>query len=124
MFDDYLKFTKAHSMALTYLPTTVFYYGLAIGQTATVEQVPAHLCAELRMDSEGGITDFRDVAITLLRVGPVKKMGMRTLVFKIDEIEQHVEVKEPGGEDEFDGPMADPSAGGEVASPMRKCMRV
>jgi len=116
VFDDYLKFTKAHSMALTYLPTTVFYYGLSLGQTATIEQVPLALRSDLRVDTEG-TAPFEDVAITLVRVGPVKK-GMRTLVFKVGGTEQHVEVKEPGGEDEFDGPMADPSAGGEVASPM------
>mmetsp|Transcript_97216 Transcript_97216/g.278282 ORF Transcript_97216/g.278282 Transcript_97216/m.278282 type:complete len:480 (+) Transcript_97216:560-1999(+) len=120
VFGDYLKFTKEHSAALTYLPTTVFYYGLAIGQTATIEQVPAQLRSELKVDSEG--QEFEDVSIALLRVGPVKKGGMRTLAFSVGvaqgSSEQHVEVKEAGGDEEFDGPMADPSAGGEVASPM------
>lgn len=130
-------------MALTYLPTTVFYYGLAIGQTATIEKVPARLRAELKVGTPGsdpptgvepsdaptgtpsdaptGVEDVEDVSITLVRVGPVKKGGMRTLVFSVGaqgESEQHVEVKQAGGDEAFDGPMADPCAGGEVASPM------
>ena len=99
-----------------YLPTPVFFYSFAIGQTATLEGLPAALAqAELGVETEQPVVD---VAVTLKRVGPLKKGNMRTVVFDVMGRTQHVDVKDVAGDDEFDGPMADAADAMQISAPM------
>ena len=70
---------------------------------------------ELGIDAADALVD---VTLELKRVGPLKKDRMRTVVFAVNGKEQHVEVKNPAAEGEFDGPMADPADATHVPAPM------
>ena len=88
------------STLLTSLPTPVFWYGLVVGQEFSI---PASNPADLLLkgDGSGG-----PVKISLERVGPAKKGGMRTVSFKVGGAVQNVEVKDSVAGNDFDGPMA------------------
>jgi pyruvate carboxylase len=101
---------------LRWLPTPAFYYGLSVGQTCLMRNVPAADAKRfLGVDSSSEAVDVR---VTLKRVGPLKKERMRTVVFEVNGKTEEIEVKEPAGADEFDGPMADAANKAHVGAPM------
>ena len=116
VFDDFMRHCAEQTAISVYLPTPVFFYSFALGQTATLEGLPAALAkAELGVETERPVVD---VDVTLKRVGPLKKGNMRTVVFDVMGRTQHVDVKDVAGDDEFDGPMADAADAMQISAPM------
>lgn len=112
VFADFQTFCRDKTALCSAFPTPVFFYSFQIGQSVTIP-----IADEALAQSELGKA-ASSVTITLKRVGPIKKGRMRTIVFDVDGQEQHVEVKNPAAEGEFDGPMADPANPGHLPSPM------
>ena len=116
VFADFMAFCEAKTCVSVYLPTPVFFHGLALGQKVTLKALPAPL-AKLELGLEPS-TPVVDVDLALTRVGPLKAGRMRTVVFEVNGAEQRVEVKNPAPEGAFDGPMADKDDPTHVPSPM------
>jgi pyruvate carboxylase len=74
--------------------------------------------ADASVDVTGDGSELMNVTVEMRRVGPLKAGSMRTVVLAVNGKEQHVEVKDSSGKFEFTGPMADPSQGGQLGSPM------
>ena len=88
-----------------------------VGQSTKLQDVPADLAARelgLAPDDRQTIT----IDVKLKRVGPVKRGRMRTVVLEVAGREEALEVKEPAGADEFDGPMANAADKRHVGAPM------
>mmetsp|Transcript_13785 Transcript_13785/g.44957 ORF Transcript_13785/g.44957 Transcript_13785/m.44957 type:complete len:1276 (-) Transcript_13785:333-4160(-) len=120
VFEDYVTFCQKKTAVAAAIPTPVFWYSFDVGQTCTITcPTPQKAKEELGGPFSRDDDDAKlDATITLKRVGPLKAGRMRTVVFDVDGAEQHVEVKQPAAEGEFDGPMADAADPTHVPSPM------
>ncbi|CAM9994803.1 unnamed protein product [Discosporangium mesarthrocarpum] len=135
VFDDYVKFVEENSSLVTLLPTPVYWYGLEVGDTfplllpspsvvellrpgnGTKNGQPAPEAAGVAPSSGSAIGGV-SVNIGLVRVGPMKSGGMRTVVMSVGGVSQEVEVKDDVGGVDFSGPMADTGNLLHVPSPM------
>ena len=105
VFDDFMTFCASKTAVSVYLPTPVYFYGFDVGQKCTIPALPAPLAKmECGIDTAEALVD---VTLELKRVGPLKKDRMRTVVFAVNGKDQHVEVKNPAAEGEFDGLIED-----------------
>lgn len=122
VFADFMKRQQSKGPLLRYLPTPVYFYAMQAGQSFRM-RVPSALAAHVLKDaaptaSSDGPEAFVEVDIELRRVGPLKE-GKRAVVFGIDhKTEQSVDIKDSTGAFVFEGPMANASVPGEIASPM------
>ena len=109
VFDDYVSMMDKSSTLLTGLPTPVFWYGLVVGQEFSMPAAdPAQLLLKDNATAcvaqeNGGPPLYK---IRLVRVGPAKKGGMRTVSFTVGGAVQNVEIKDSIAGNDFDGPMA------------------
>jgi pyruvate carboxylase len=121
VFADFMARREKKGSLLRYLPTPVYLYGMVPGDTF-VMHVPLALAQHsARCHLDGGApSSDAPVAVTveMKRVGPLKAGSLRTVVLAVNGHEQHVEVKDSSGKFVFEGPMADTSKPGHVASPM------
>jgi len=120
VFADYMKRLKSKGPLLRYLPTPAYFYAMQAGQSIKM-RVPSSLASDILKDAAAtpsAADGLVDVTIELKRVGPLKE-GKRSVVFGINgKAEQVHDVKDSTGVFVFDGPMANPSVPGEIASPM------
>lgn len=124
VFSDYMTKKAKAGRLLTYLPSTVYNYGLLPGEAFTMT-IPNALAKDL-LTKEVVVTadrDSSDVRVELVRVSALHK-GTRTVTYKITQLAsgteetQSTEVKDSGGVFVFAGPMADATKESHIGSPM------
>jgi pyruvate carboxylase len=115
VFDDYMKRRRGKGRALRYLPTPVYFYAMSPGQKFNM-LVPAEILVDVTKTAATS-PDQVNVSIELIRVCPLKE-GKRKVIFSVNGIEQHFDVKDTSGAFIFEGEMADPKVIDQVGSPM------
>ncbi|KAJ4458650.1 putative Pyruvate carboxylase [Paratrimastix pyriformis] len=121
VFDDYMAFVSKFGMAVPWMPTVVFYYGMAVGDRYTVHVPRSELDPETmralgeRPENREGLVE---VTFELVRVGPASYEHERTLVIALNGKEHSVKltVKPKGAASA--GVKANPADKSQVASPM------
>ena len=105
VFSDYMKRRRAKGRALRYLPTPIYFHAMRPGQRFTFT-VPSSILADItKSSSTQGFEIESSITIELLRVCPLKN-GKRTVVFTVNNEEQHHDVKDTSGVFVFSGEMA------------------
>jgi pyruvate carboxylase len=112
VFADYMKRRRAKGRVLQYLPTPVYLYAMAPGDAFTMT-MPSSVVADVAKASPAGSGDLCEVAVELRRVCPLKD-GKRKVIFAINGVEQHFDIKDTSGAFVFEGDMADPKNTNEV----------
>lgn len=116
VFADYMKRRKAKGRALRYLPTPVYFYAMAPGQSFEMT-IPSGISADVLKIAPENAHDEVVVTVELRRVCPLKE-GKRKVIFAVNGREQHFDVKDNTGAFVFEGEMADPKNLDQIASPM------
>ena len=105
VFSDFLDYEEENSVDVWKLPSSVFWYGMEIGQTFEVES-----------------SEFGTAKVTMKRVGPLLKGAIRevTVVTEAggETATRTIKVKDDTAADANTGPMADPENPSDIGSPM------
>jgi len=121
VFDDFQQFRVDNSEAVPDLPTPVYWYGMAVGDTFTVNGATAKLFkpAGAAVEEAKGAEE-ESVTVKLVAVGPRQSMAMvRTVKFEVNGAAVTVAVPDkPEADDACAGPRADPTDPCQLASPM------
>ena len=123
VFDDFMKAREKKSDIVRFIPTLVYFYGMLPGSkfemTLPFSKLSPGALSDLKVDnqSQSGASDDIKVTIVLERISPLKEKH-RTVIFKVNGKEQHVNVKDTSGVFVFEGPMAVSSDNNQIASPM------
>ncbi len=118
VFDDYMKAKSSKGNLIRYLPSPVYFYGMTPGSTFNMIIPPGTIKElgdfdEVPFEGPTGI----NIQITLERVCPLKDRH-RNVIFRVNDREQHVLVKDNSGAFVFEGVMADAKNENHIASPM------
>ena len=105
VFSDFMKRRRAKGRALCILPTPIYFYAMRPGQRFTLT-VPCSILGDITKKpiTDDLATEY-SVTIELLRVCPMKDWK-RTVVFSVNDEEQHFDVKDTTGTFVFLGEMA------------------
>jgi len=125
VFEDFMKDQTKKSQLVRFIPSPVYLYGMLPGSSFFMSippaAVPQSALDDLRLDAAqlaqfegpGGI----NVTVTMDRISSLKDRH-RTVVFRVNGKEQHVQVKDTSGVFVFEGPMANGADPAHVGSPM------
>lgn len=122
VFEDFMNSQVKKSQLVRFIPSPVYFYGMVPGSSFTMSIPPSQSdFDDLRLDAaqiaqlEGpnGIC----ITVTLERISSLKDRH-RTVVFRVNGKEQHVQVKDTSGVFVFEGPMASNSDPAHIGSPM------
>jgi len=124
VFSDYYTRIQKKGPLLPYLPSLVYFYGLAPGEHFTVT-IPTSELSHILLTVPSAVTTANvSLKFELVRVSSLSK-GKRSVVFKITNADlkidesQSVDIKDSNGVFVFEGPLADPSkTSTQMASPM------
>ena len=92
IFKDYLEFCSEFSFASSYLPTTVFWYGMNLGQNVVLHGVPKSQLESLGLDNTA-IPENRNFLDVQIQLGDISEQGnSKVLSFTVNGREQRVQV--------------------------------